>query len=585
MSIPLLYAQNIKEGFQLRKPFKKEHAMIEVKEKLQADVLIIGGGIAGLMAAIGAADKGADVVLLDKANTKRSGAGATGNDHFLCWIPEKHGDIGVVYEEFMDSQNATSNDTPLVMRFLETSPQVVAMWNDWGINMKPTGDYHFEGHAYPGRPKIFLKYDGHNQKKVLTEQAKKRGVRIINHSPALEILSENGKITGVLALDISEDTPKYRLIAAKAVVAATGYVSRLFTTDPTPSQMFNTNMCPSGTGDSIAQAWRCGAYLVNMEKTYRHAGPRFLARCGKATWIGVYRYPDGRPVGPFVTEPNVETGDITSDVWSSAFTDLKMSGQGPAYMDCSGASKEDLEHMRWAMKCEGLTALIDYMDKEGIDPGRHAVEFGQYEANLCTNGIEIDINGESNIKGLFAAGDMMGNISGDIGAAAVYGWIAGQHAAKYKNSAFVCERIEETPRCLERMELFNTLYDRNTGANWQEANFALQQIMTEYADCGPHRVRSDSMLSAGIKYLGDLRKKMLGELFANDAHELMRAAEVLNLLDLGQALMIAARERKESRGRHLRSDYTFTNPLLRDKFLRVWQENGTPCFAWRDRIK
>ncbi len=585
MSIPLLYAQNIKEGFQLRKPFKKEHAMIEVKEKLQADVLIIGGGIAGLMAAIGAADKGADVVLLDKANTKRSGAGATGNDHFLCWIPEKHGDIGVVYEEFMDSQNATSNDTPLVMRFLETSPQVVAMWNDWGINMKPTGDYHFEGHAYPGRPKIFLKYDGHNQKKVLTEQAKKRGVRIINHSPALEILSENGKITGVLALDISEDTPKYRLIAAKAVVAATGYVSRLFTTDPTPSQMFNTNMCPSGTGDSIAQAWRCGAYLVNMEKTYRHAGPRFLARCGKATWIGVYRYPDGRPVGPFVTEPNVETGDITSDVWSSAFTDLKMSGQGPAYMDCSGASKEDLEHMRWAMKCEGLTALIDYMDKEGIDPGRHAVEFGQYEANLCTTGIEIDINGESNIKGLFAAGDMMGNISGDIGAAAVYGWIAGQHAAEYKNSAFVCERIEETPRCLERMELFNTLYDRNTGANWQEANFALQQIMTEYADCGPHRVRSDSMLSAGIKYLGDLRKKMLGELFANDAHELMRAAEVLNLLDLGQALMIAARERKESRGRHLRSDYTFTNPLLRDKFLRVWQENGTPCSAWRDRIK
>ena len=78
------------------------------------------------MAAIGAADKGADVVLLDKANTKRSGAGATGNDHFLCWIPEKHGDIGVVYEEFMDSQNATSNDTPLVMRFLETSPQVVS---------------------------------------------------------------------------------------------------------------------------------------------------------------------------------------------------------------------------------------------------------------------------------------------------------------------------------------------------------------------------------------------------------------------------------------------------------------------------
>ena len=88
--------------------------MIPLKEQPEADVAVIGGGIAGLMAAIAAADKGASVVLLDKANTKRSGAGATGNDHFLCWIPEKHGDISVVYNEFMDSQNATSNDTPIV---------------------------------------------------------------------------------------------------------------------------------------------------------------------------------------------------------------------------------------------------------------------------------------------------------------------------------------------------------------------------------------------------------------------------------------------------------------------------------------
>lgn len=556
--------------------------MIPIKEELACDVAIIGGGIAGLMAAIAAADKGAGVVLLDKANTRRSGAGATGNDHFLCWIPEKHGDIQIVYDEFMDSQNATSNDTPLVMRFLETSPKVVQMWQDWGINMKPTGDWHFEGHAYPGRPRIFLKYDGHNQKKVLTAEAKKRGVKIFNHSPVLDIFRNDDGVAGVLALDVSEDEPAFRLIHAKSVVAATGYVSRLFTTDPTPSQMFNTNMCPSGTGDSIAQAWRIGANLVNMEKTYRHAGPRFLARCGKATWIGVYRYPDGRPVGPFITEPNVETGDMTSDVWSSAFTDLKLSGRGPAYMDCSGASKEDLEHMRWAMKCEGLTALLDHMDKEGIDPGRHAVEFGQYEANLVTNGIEIDINGESNIRGLYAAGDMMGNISGDIGAAAVYGWIAGHHAADYKNRGQDRALDKDVQ---ERVNFYSGIYRKEGGASWQEANFALQQIMTEYADCGPHRVRSESMLTAGLKYLGDLRRKIIRDLGADNAHDLMRAAEVLNLVDLGEALMVSARERKESRGRHLRSDYTFTNPLLRDKFLRVRRENGETVTEWRERLR
>lgn len=558
--------------------------MIPVKEHIQTDVLIVGGGIAGLMAAIAAADEGAQVVLLDKANTRRSGAGATGNDHFLCYIPEVHGNINVAYEEFMDSQNATSNDTPLVMRFLETSGDIVNRWHEWGINMKPTGKFHFEGHAYPGRPRIFLKYDGHNQKKVLTEQARKRGVRLVNHSPVLELLGNRERVTGALALDISEDAPAFRIVTAKAVVAATGYVSRLFNTDPTPSQMFNTNMCPSGTGDSIAQAWRLGARLVNMEKNYRHAGPRFLARCGKATWIGVYRYPDGRPVGPFITKPNVETGDMTSDVWASAFTDLKMRGTGPAYMDCSGASPEDLKHMRWAMECEGLTALLDHMDAEGIDPGKHAVEFGQYEANLCTNGIEIDINGESSVRGLFAAGDMMGNISGDIGAAAVYGWITGHHAAGYRHAA-TPENVNEDPRLNNRMDFFSQCHARVDGASWQEANFALQQIMTEYADCGPHRVRSETLLTAGLKYLGDLRKKITAHMGAADAHELMRAAEVLNLLDLGEALMIAARERRETRGRHMRADYTFTNPLLRDKFLRVWLEDDAPRFDWRERLR
>ena len=296
----------------------------------------------------------------------------------------------------------------------------------------------------------------------------------------------------------------------------------------------------------------------------------------------MYRYPDGRPVGPFITKPDVETGDITSDVWASAFTDLKMSGKGPAYMDCSGASEADLKHMRWAMECEGLTAMIDYMDKEGIDPGKHAVEFGQYEANLCTNGIEININGESNIKGLFAAGDMMGNISGDIGAAAVYGWISGHHAAEYHQASMPAE-VERTGQCAERMRFYSEIYERDSGASWQEANFALQQIMTEYADCGPHRVRSASLLTAGIKYLGDLRKKIVRDMYVNDAHELMRAVEVLNLLDLGEALMISARERKESRGRHLRADYTFTNPLLRDKFLRVWLQDGKPQSTWRER--
>ena len=556
--------------------------MIAVSRKIEADVVIVGGGIGGAMAAIAAADGGAQrVVVLEKCHVKRSGSGATGNDHFSCYCPEVHGDdMEPVLRELMGSLIGQTKDVELMRLHLQESFGIVKMWEEWGINMRPLGRWNFQGHALPGRPRAFLKFDGRKQKAVLAEQMKKRGVTVLNHHPVVELAKENGRVCGALAIDASTPEPSFVLVKAPCVVLSTGLTHRLYVNASTPNYLFNTAHCPNDAGGQ-ALGWRIGASMVNMEIPYTHAGIKYLQRAGKATWIGVYRYPDGRPVGPFITRPNVETGDMTSDVWSSAFTDLKLSGRGPAYMDCSGASKEDLEHMRWAMKCEGLTALLDYMDKEGIDPGRHAVEFGQYEANLVTNGIEIDINGESNVRGLFAAGDMMGNISGDIGAAAVYGWIAGHHAADYQTRALAAEATEQAE---ERMAFYSAIYERKVGASWQEANFALQQIMTEYADCGPHRVRSDSMLTAGIKYLGDLRKKIEKELYASDAHELMRAAEVINLLDLGQALMISARERKESRGRHIRSDYTFTNPLLRDKFLRVWKEGDEVKTAWRDRL-
>ena len=59
------------------------------KDAIQTDVLVIGGGIAGLMAAIHAARQGVGVLVAEKANTKRSGSGATGNDHFCCYIDRK----------------------------------------------------------------------------------------------------------------------------------------------------------------------------------------------------------------------------------------------------------------------------------------------------------------------------------------------------------------------------------------------------------------------------------------------------------------------------------------------------------------
>ena len=80
--------------------------------------------------------------------------------------------------------------------------------------------------------------------------------------------------------------------------------------------------------------------------------------------------------------------------------------------------------MIWSLEHEGNTAMLRYMEKEGIDLRKHMIEFMQYEPFLVGSGVEIDVNAESSIRGLFSAGDPVGNFRGDLSGAAVFGWIA-----------------------------------------------------------------------------------------------------------------------------------------------------------------
>lgn len=268
--------------------------MIPVSKTLETDIAVVGGGIGGLCAAIAAAEGGARVMVLEKANTKRSGSGATGNDHFACYYPKHHGgDIRPILRELLDSLVGLCHDPLLSLRFLERSISIVDKWHEWGINMKPFAeDYVFMGHAYPDRPRIWLKYDGHNQKEALTRQAKKVGVTIVNHHPAVDLMRDEQGITGVLALDVSGEPPSFTFVKARKVILATGTANRLYPAAGSPGWPFNTAFCPACAGAAQAQGWRIGAKLVNMELPNRHAGPKFFARAGKSTWIGVYRYPN-----------------------------------------------------------------------------------------------------------------------------------------------------------------------------------------------------------------------------------------------------------------------------------------------------
>jgi succinate dehydrogenase/fumarate reductase flavoprotein subunit len=451
---------------------------------------------------------------------------------------------------------------------MERSFEIVKLWDSWGIPMKYRGRWEFAGHAIPGRPFSTLKYSGQNLKPTLTREALKRGVKIVNRVMAFDLLREGGVI-GAVAVD----TRAERVITflARSVVLGTGGCVRLYPA-PTPGWMFNRADSPHTTGDGRAMAYRAGAELVNMEIPMRWAGPKYYARCGKATWVGVLRDPQGKPVGPFVTKPDRKYGDAISDAYKNVFEDFTRSGKGPVYMDCRGMSPEDHRYMMHWMTHEGNTGLVGHMKEEGVDIRRDPVEFMTYEMTT-RGGIHYNHKAETSLRGLYAAGD---EYFGGASCAATFGRIAGENAALYARGVNA-PTLKGGKAKGKEADLFENIRGRESGETWQEVNVAVNQTLSDYAGS----IRYENLLKAGAAHLQRLKKRAHANLMARNQHELMHCLEVLNLLEMGEILFAAVRKREESREKFSRLDYPFTNPVFNGKMLVCKKKGNKPVVEWR----
>ena len=545
-----------------------------IEERKQCDVLCVGGGVAGMMAAIRAREMGARVILAEKSNTMRSGGGGMGVDHFFSYIPEYHGDFNDFLKELTIGQNAPTwamKDKDYIRFLFETSTGLVKLWEQWGVPVKYHGKYYFAGHCFPGQKPAWLKISGLNMKPVLTKQALEKGVEIMNRVMVFDVLKDkDGRLVGAIGISTRED--KIIVFEAKTVILTTGCISGLY---PSPGQGgdFNRAFPILHSGDGRIMAYRAGAELADLELTRRHAGPKYFIRAGQASWVGVLRDRSGKPVGPFLTKPSALYGDMTVEVNKQIFEEYKKSGKGPIYMDMNGISDEDFEEMLHYLRHQGNIAVLDHLVDQGVDVKKAAIEFTTFEHAIAT-GVLYNHRGETAVEGLYAAGD---EYSAGLGASAVIGWSAGENAAKFASTAKSADAEGARAQIRAHEDLIEEIRTRKIGAKWTEAYGALQEVAEDY--CGS--IRSELSLEAGLDVMRRFRSRARENLKAESTHELMYCIQALNLFDMGELLLISANDRKETRGLHVRADYTMTNPMLSGKHHVIKQVDGKPTLGWK----
>ena len=260
--------------------YGKEHV-------LEADVLIVGGGVAGERAAIEARKYGATVIVADRGDSSRSGRGGAGVDHWLNAVTNPCSTV--TPEEFTDTaMHVSGGYTNGIARYISAKEgwDTLLEAEEMGVQIRDT-EGEFKGasfrdeetgllFAYDNKARHMLRIYGARIKPCVDREMKRRGVRVENRICITAFLTENGKQGArvIGALGVNSRTGEFYIFKAKAVVVATGGASRVWNFAPEITEsnsMMDLNLAGLGWVAGI----KAGAEFCMMDHVIRDIKPGF----------------------------------------------------------------------------------------------------------------------------------------------------------------------------------------------------------------------------------------------------------------------------------------------------------------------
>jgi fumarate reductase flavoprotein subunit len=532
------------------------------------DVLLVGGGGAGLRAAIAVAETNPklSVAVVSKVYPMRShtvsaeggAAGVARPDDSL----EEHAYDTISGGDWLCDQDA-------VEAFVKEAPEELLRLEHWGCPWSREPDGHIAVRAFGGMKKMRTwfaadKTGFHMLHTLFQTTLKYPPITRYDEWFVTRLLADDGRVEGVVALELMSG--KIQAILAKAVILCTGGCGRVF------PYTTNANI---KNGDGMALAYRAGAPLKDMEFIQYHpTGLPFTgiliteaarAEGGYMLNKDGYRYLQDYNLGTPQRKPVLRSMELgPRDRLSQAFVKEMEKGRtikGP-YGDVVHL---DLRHLGEKLINAKLPFVRELCQKyENIDPVREMIPVRPV-VHYMMGGVHTDIRGATPLKGLYAAGEVACvsiNGANRLGSNSlpellVFGARAGRAAAEYASSqkaasdgAVLAQALDEKRRLEERFLC-------QTGG--REGIAAIREEMQKTMEGSAGIYRAGASLAAAAQKLRELQERY-GNIALDDHSrtfntELIAALELGFMLDVAESMVACALQRTESRGAHQRTDF------------------------------
>ncbi|OBA81276.1 fumarate reductase/succinate dehydrogenase flavoprotein subunit [Mycobacterium sp. 1164966.3] len=511
-----------------------------VPARLDCDVLVIGGGTAGTLAALSAAEHGAQVLLLEKAHVRHSGALAMGMDGVNnAVIPGKAEPEDYVAEITRANDGIVNQRT--VYQTATRGFAMVQRLERYGVKFEKDehGEYAVR-RVHRSGSYVLPMPEGKDVKKalyrVLRQRSMREKIQIENRLMPVRVLVQDGRAVGAAALHTR--TGEFVAVGAKAVILATGACGRLGL--PASGYLYGTYENPTNAGDGYSMAYHAGAELSGIEcfqvnpliKDYNGPACAYVAN----------------PFGGYQVNSHGERF-VDSDYWSGQMmAEVKSeidSARGPIYLKVSHLSDETLTTLENILHTTERPTRGTFHANRGHDYRTHDVEMHISEIGLCSghsaSGVWVDEHARTTVPGLYAAGDLACVPHNYMIGAFVFGDLAGTHAASTLAEVAAPQELPQD-QLDEAHELIYRPLKHPDGPPQPQVEYKLRRFVNDYV--APPK--SAAKLSIAVRTFDRMRDE-IGGMGARNPHELMRAVEVSFIRDCAEMAARSSLTRTESR--------------------------------------